>query len=433
MCSACAIIRPRSSKSAVEQSRRSLMLAEKAERIEHRAHLLRDRAQERCRGPGARSSRSASVQQPLRPSLTPTHPGGASRLRRPARRTSGPRPSAAPVARQLEARGLAGSSAVRTATSSISRVRSGEAVPLLVRAVERLREIAPAAAPSARTTGPRSADRPRPRPAARPPRRADTRYERTASRRSSRRDEPERRQNAGAASGRAPSSIPSSSASSHACSGPAPPNATSANPARVVPRSTETTRSARSISALTTATTAAGSMPAERPLGCRAVELDPAREPLRQPSEHEVRVGHRRPRPAAPVTRGPRIRARALRARRAARRPRRARRSSRRPRRPSGCRRSAAGPGTRRPTARSRALPRRPRSGRRPSTSRPCRTRSRPRSRRRAAIAAPTTPAAGPETSANAGCAAASASVATPPDERMTSGSGKPASAQRRR
>ena len=45
MCSAWAIIRPRSSKSAVEQSRRSLMFAEKAERIEHGAHLLGDRAQ----------------------------------------------------------------------------------------------------------------------------------------------------------------------------------------------------------------------------------------------------------------------------------------------------------------------------------------------------------------------------------------------------
>ena len=33
MCSAWAIIRPRSSKSAVEQSRRSLMFAENAERI----------------------------------------------------------------------------------------------------------------------------------------------------------------------------------------------------------------------------------------------------------------------------------------------------------------------------------------------------------------------------------------------------------------
>ena len=49
----------------------------------------------------------------------------------------------------------------------------------------------------------------------------------------------------------------------------------------------------------------------------------------------------------------------------------------------------------------------------------------------RAAIAAPTAPAAGPESSANAGCAAASAIDATPPEERITSGSGKPSSAQR--
>ena len=39
---------------------------------------------------------------------------------------------------------------------------------------------------------------------------------------------------------------------------------------------------------------------------------------------------------------------------------------------------------------------------------------------------APTTPAAGPETSATAGCAAASASVASPPEDRITSGSDSP-------
>jgi hypothetical protein len=43
--------------------------------------------------------------------------------------------------------------------------------------------------------------------------------------------------------------------------------------------------------------------------------------------------------------------------------------------------------------------------------------------------AAPTVPAAGPETRIVAGCAAASAGIATPPDERITSGSGSPASA----
>ena len=38
-----------------------------------------------------------------------------------------------------------------------------------------------------------------------------------------------------------------------------------------------------------------------------------------------------------------------------------------------------------------------------------------------------TTPAAGPETRISAGCAAASSIVATPPDERITNGSGSPA------
>jgi hypothetical protein len=49
----------------------------------------------------------------------------------------------------------------------------------------------------------------------------------------------------------------------------------------------------------------------------------------------------------------------------------------------------------------------------------------------RATRAAPTTPAAGPETNVQAGCAAASEALATPPDERMTSGSARPAPAQR--
>ena len=46
----------------------------------------------------------------------------------------------------------------------------------------------------------------------------------------------------------------------------------------------------------------------------------------------------------------------------------------------------------------------------------------------RASMAAPTAPAAGPETSTVAGWAAASATGLTPPDDRMTSGSGSPAS-----
>ena len=49
----------------------------------------------------------------------------------------------------------------------------------------------------------------------------------------------------------------------------------------------------------------------------------------------------------------------------------------------------------------------------------------------RATREAPTTPAAGPESSARAAWAAASSSGATPPDERMISGTGSPASSQR--
>ena len=47
----------------------------------------------------------------------------------------------------------------------------------------------------------------------------------------------------------------------------------------------------------------------------------------------------------------------------------------------------------------------------------------------RATSSAPSTPAAGPETSAQDGCAAASSTLATPPEERITSGSGSPAPA----
>ena len=94
---------------------------------------------------------------------------------------------------------------------------------------------------------------------------------------------------------RAPSRIPSSSASSQACSGPAPPNATSAKSRGSWPRSTDTTRSARSISALTTSIDRRRVDPAERALGRVPVELDAARELGREAPEQQVRVGDRRP------------------------------------------------------------------------------------------------------------------------------------------
>ena len=52
--------------------------------------------------------------------------------------------------------------------------------------------------------------------------------------------------------------IPSASASAQACSGPAPPNATSASPRGSTPRSTVTRRTASSMAALTTAITSVG-------------------------------------------------------------------------------------------------------------------------------------------------------------------------------
>ena len=106
--------------------------------------------------------------------------------------------------------------------------------------------------------------------------------------------------------------MPSSSASAHACSGPAPPNATSAKSRGSSPCSTETTRSARTISAFTTSITAGRVDPGERPLGGVDVELDPARQRGRQAAEEEVRVGHGRARSAASVAGGAGVGPRAL-------------------------------------------------------------------------------------------------------------------------
>ena len=210
---------------------------------------------------------------------------------------------------------------------------------------------------------------------------------------------------------RARCAIPSSSASAQACSGPAPPNATSANSRGSRPRSTETTRSARSISAFTTSTTAAGSIrraPAPRPP--RSSSSPPARSPGSRPSRRfaSVTVGCVA---AAPVAGRARVARRRSPGRRGARRRRRAGRSSRRPRRRCARRRVGSRIG-RPPTDRSsRALGHAADDqadvGRRPAHVERDRVRRDPASR--ATSAAPTAPAAGPETSASAGCAAASA------------------------
>ena len=107
---------------------------------------------------------------------------------------------------------------------------------------------------------------------------------------------------------------PSSSASAQACSGPAPPNATSAKSLGSWPRSTETTRKARSISALTTSTTASGSMPPSARSAASASSSRPAGETRRQAAEQEVGIRHGRRRTAAAVAGRAGVRPGALRA-----------------------------------------------------------------------------------------------------------------------
>ena len=410
MCSAWAIIRPRSSKSAVEQSRRSLMLAEKAERIERRAHLLGDRAERAAEDleldfhvvVTREDERAVSIPSPHPPGGNPA--GGAVELehgrarrpgaaRRPASSNAGPGPT----------------SAVRTATSSISPLAVRVAVALLVRPVEALGEVRPERhrqlerLPAVAEIGLALAGQ-----LARLGERAHVRDDVVAPLVA--RHEPERRQHAGGVRARAPSRSR------------APPRARTRAAA---PR--RRTRRARSRAGRGRARprrrAARAASRRSRPRPRRRV--DARRAPLRPPR------GRARGRPAsragsrpssrfasvtvgrgsaAAVARRARDRRRRSRARRAARRPRRARRSSRRRRRPCGCRPSAAGSGSP-PTSRSRRalrLPVRDQAdvGRRPAhVERDRVRRTRPAARR---APRPTTPPAGPETRTSAGCAAAS-------------------------
>ena len=183
MCSAWATIRPRWSKSAVEQSRRSLMFAENAERTstapissaiersDGADHLELDpHFTESARSRDSLVSRSVL----LVPSLTPTHPGGTQHVAPSSSRTPGPVASSGSPLGSSSARARAHVGGAHG--DELDRpVAVGVAVARLVGAVERLGEIVAAAAPPARTTGRGSAARPRPRPAARPPPRAGRR------------------------------------------------------------------------------------------------------------------------------------------------------------------------------------------------------------------------------------------------------------------
>ena len=100
-------------------------------------------------------------------------------------------------------------------------------------------------------------------------------------------------------------SMPSSSATAQACSGPAPPNASSATARGSTPYSTVTTRTARAIAASTTATTPSAVTPA-RSSAARAAATSSRPRPgssarRRDAAQHQVGVGDGRRRAAEPV------------------------------------------------------------------------------------------------------------------------------------
>ena len=405
---------------------------------QHRAHLLGDRAQrlaehlELDRHGSARDFHAFVTTSVLEPSRTPTHPGGTKAVAPGSSRTAGPATRS----------GRAGGSSTDRAWADVRGAHRheldlargvGVAVALLVRAMERAGEVVARPERSARRTGRGSGGRPRRRPGARPRRRAGRARLSTRSRRSSLATSPSADRTP-AASGTSTRPDPELVGERARVQRPGAAERDEREVARVVAALDRDDAQRPQHLGVDDPDDRLRVEVAERALGRGAVELDPAREARGQAAEQKVRVGHRRQRPAAAVARRAGVGAGALRP--DAHRPARvdAARSTRRPRRPCGCRPSAGGSAARRRGARSTARRPRPRSGRRRSTSRPCRTRSRSgtRPRRRRAPRRPR-PRPGRRRARRAGCAAASSRLATPPDERITSGSGSPASAAARR
>ena len=293
------------------------MFAEKAERIEHRAHLLGDGAQRAAddleldvdhssaSATSVPSPRPVSPAQPGRdPAVAPSSSSDAPGRRRASGSAAGSASARARARPRRSARRRARSAARDRRSRSAPRARGGtrsaRSGAERHRQLERLAAVAQVGLARRRAARRASASG------------HDVRAHAVAPLVA--RDEPERREDAGG--GRDEHRVdPSSSASAHACSGPAPPNATSAKSRGSWPRSTETTRSARTISALTTSITAAGSMPPSaraRPRRGRARSRPAARAGSR-PSRRlaSVTVGSAA---AAAVAGGPGIGAGALRA-----------------------------------------------------------------------------------------------------------------------
>ena len=304
MCSACAIMRPR----CVEERGRAvaalLDVRREGRADEHGAHLLGDRAQGAADEPGARLfTVCVQLAAVLRPIPNPHPPGGIQQVAPSSSSTAGPvtsnrRPAGSSIGRgpgrtlrgpnrdELDLAGPGRRS--RSAPRARGGTRSARSGPSGNRQLERL------------PCG--SGGRPRPPPAARPPPRAGTTYERTRVAPLVARHESERRQHAGCRRDEHCRDPELLRRAAHACSGPAPPKATSAKSARVVPAlDRDDAQRAQHLGVRRHATTAAGSISAERALGRRAVELDAAREAARAagPSRRfaSVTVGCVPPRP----------------------------------------------------------------------------------------------------------------------------------------
>ena len=395
MCAACATSRPSASKSAVEQSRRSLMLAEKAPRTSTTpisSAIPHEGAAEHRSATSRVSLRALPRAAPARPRRRPrARPGGTSRrvtarriaaahgltaaagrVRAPARPHSLPaRLDAICEDQSLSERcpdgvtqsGGASSRPARPSPSSPGGSSPGPGAracrPRRARTPSRSVAVAPLvgpwnaaatsrrAAPRARTTGRGSAGRPRRSGAARArrPRAAGVRRRRVAALVGD--GEPERRQDAARAR-HEHLRIPSSSASAQACSGPGAAEGDQREVTRVdAALDRDEPERARHLGVGDVDDGAAGRSRRAPGRPRRSVEHDARREAVRgSRPRSEVRVGHRRLRAAAAVARRARLGAGALAGRRGARRPRRPGRSSRRRRRRCGCRRSAGAIGS---------------------------------------------------------------------------------------